>query len=83
LDGDSIFSELADSSGVGDGVVRQEVARVVVAARSGAGKAVPAARGSGEGALSGATACRAVSGGDVVGVAIDPEELASNVKHKV
>jgi len=83
LDGDGIFSELADGSGVGDGVVRREAARVVVTAGSGGRKAVPAAGGSGKGALSGAAPCMAVSGGDVIGPAIDPEELASDVKHKV
>lgn len=65
---------------MGEGVVGYEAAGVVVAAGPGRGKAIAAAGGSGEGALGGATACRAVGGGGVVLVTIDPEELTADIK---
>lgn len=68
---------------MGDGVVRDEAAGVVVAAGAGRGKAVAAAGGACEGALGGAAACGAVGGGGVVLVAIDPEELAAEIKDEI
>jgi len=81
LEGDDVLRELAAGGGAGDGVVWRDAARVVVAAGFWGGEAVSAAVGSGEGALGGATPCGAVSGGDVVVVAIDPQELATDVKY--
>lgn len=79
----NILSELAASACSGDGVVGGDAAGVVVAAGAGGGEAVAAAGGLGEGARGGAAADGAVGGGDVVCVAVHPEEPAADVEDEV
>lgn len=78
---DLVLGELPIGGLVGDGVLGEEAARIVVAAGAFAGDAAAAGGGSGVLTLGGLAVARSVHVGYVASLTVDPHESSTQIEH--